>query len=86
MHDMQINIPPRPTDHRARYNGWNLDERWAIVEKTWNGKSFDVVEEQTVPLRGERLIVAFIGGKSDQIALEFQQQADGSGMCGLILH
>ena len=39
--------PPRPTDHRARYNGWNYDERWAVKQPVWNGTNFDIVEEPT---------------------------------------
>lgn len=74
----QINTPPRPTDHRARYNGWNLDERWAISEYNWTGAEYDFVYEQTIPRRGERPVIAFLGGSvaaKDAVALQFAQQA-----------
>lgn len=50
-----------------------------VPEKTWNGSSFDIEEVQTVPKRGERPVVAFIGGEGDAVAVQFQQQANSSG-------
>lgn len=73
---LMIKIPPRPTDHRARYNGWNFDERWEVTDFNWDGEKFDFVTKQVIPRKGERPIIAFIGGKTpDSIAVQFVKQA-----------
>lgn len=72
---LMIPTPPRPTDHRARYNGWNLDARWEVAEYNWTGTEYDFVREQVSPQRGERPVIAFLGGASkDTVALQFAQQ------------
>jgi hypothetical protein len=78
---LQINTPPRPTDHRARYNGWNLDKRWEITEYNWTGTEYDFVREQTIPQRGERPVIAFLGGSASKktVALQFAQQSGEAG-------
>lgn len=68
-----IPSPSRPTDHRARFNGWNKDPRWVQPEITWNGSSYDVVEVPTVEKNGERPVVAFVGGAGSDIAIQFVQ-------------
>jgi hypothetical protein len=74
----QINIPPRETDLRARYNGWNFDPRWEFRDIVWNGQHYDITDKQTVAKPGERPIVAFVGGKGNEdnnnLALQFVQQ------------
>lgn len=79
---LMINIPPRPTDYRAKFNGWNLDRQYNTAEKIWNGTSFDIIATQTEPKRGERPVIAFIGGQSDQIGIQFEQQLEGGGLAG----
>lgn len=74
-----ISAPPRPTDHRARYNGWNFDERWQVVDYIWKGSEYDVITQQTVPRRGERPVVAFLGGDDETVSLQFVQQTAKSG-------
>ena len=68
-----IPSPSRPTDHRARFNGWNKDPRWVEPEITWNGSSYDVVDVPTVDKRGERPVVAYVGGAGSDIAIQFVQ-------------
>ena len=42
---LQIQGPPRRTDHRARYNGWNFDDRWSEDVPEWNGSSYDMTQD-----------------------------------------
>jgi hypothetical protein len=80
-HPVQINTPPRPTDHRARYNGWNMDERWGVTDYNWTGTEYDFVTHQSVPKRGERPVIAFLGGSASgsSVALQFAQQSGEAG-------
>jgi len=70
---LMIPSPSRPTDHRARFNGWNKEPRWLQPEITWNGSTYDVVDIPTVDKKGERPIVAFVGGAGSDIAVQFVQ-------------
>jgi hypothetical protein len=64
-------IPNRNVDHRARFNGWNYDERWIVKESVWNGTDYDLIEYPTSSLPGQRPIVANYGGPGDAIAIQF---------------
>ncbi len=61
-------------DHRARFNGWNLDERWIEPETVWNGVSYDIKEVPTTALPGQRPIVALYGGPGDNVAVQFVER------------
>jgi hypothetical protein len=83
---LMIKTPPRNTDHRARFNGWNMDERWCLTDYNWNGSQYDFVSDQVSvgPRKGERPVIAYLGGqsgsdKSTSVALQFAQQTVGNG-------
>ncbi len=71
--------PPRPCDHRAHVNGWNLDERWGIqdVDMQWTGDKYENVATGQ-KMKGQRPVVAFVGTDSiaDAVAVEFVSGAD----------
>lgn len=73
---LMIPIPPRTTDHRARYHGWNLEERWAHVEFNWDGQTYDFQfdPQQQPVLPSERPVVAFVGGEGDYVGMDFVQR------------
>ena len=71
----KIPTPPRTADHRARFNGWNLDERWIEPEMVWNGVSYDICEVPTTSLPGQRPIVALFGGPGDKAAVQFVERS-----------
>jgi hypothetical protein len=78
-----VPIPPRECDHRARYNGWNLDERWDIanVDMQWTGNSYENVALPGRKQKGQRPITVFIGAlgseKSTTSAIQFVSANDG---------
>ena len=57
-------MPPRPVDHRARFDGWNLDPRWREAQTVFDGQKYDMIFEQTTPLKGERPIIGWFGGNT----------------------
>lgn len=64
-----IPLPPRPVDHRARFDGWNLSSRYTEdPEIAWNGTSYDKVNS---PLKGQRPIIAYVAGPGSDIAVQF---------------
>lgn len=72
--NLMIQLPRRETDHRAKFDGWNLDSRWDSKEAIWNGTSYENPEPQTVPRYGDRPIVAFVGGAGSEVAVEFAER------------
>jgi len=60
--NLLLRTPVREVDHRARFNGWNFDERWKVPDLQWDGTKYDIVTEPTVALPGQRPILATIGG------------------------
>ena len=58
-------------DHRARFDGWNFDERWEETELKWLGEGYEVIEKPTVAKKGQRPIVAYCGGPGGKIAVQF---------------
>ncbi len=59
-----IKVPSRAIDHRARFDGWNLDERWIGAPEG----HFDAVTDEYINVnaadqksKGQRPIVAFVG-------------------------
>lgn len=66
-----IPVPERPVDHRARFDGWNLDPRWEAPEIIWTGEKAIINDKPTTPQKGQRPIVAFIGGPGEQVAVQF---------------
>lgn len=70
-----VPLPPRDCDHRARFDGWNLDPLWqaGVPDRVWDGKNY-VFDKNPLPARGHRPIVAYIGGESDLCAVEFLQK------------
>lgn len=71
----QIPIAPRACDHRARFDGWNLDPTLTspAPEKYWDGKKFIILDNPPSAI-GLRPIVAFVGGSSETTAVEFVEQ------------
>lgn len=72
-----VPIPPRDCDHRARFDGWNLDPLWqtGAPERKWDGKKY-LENEHPSPAKGHRPIVAFVGGDSAVCAVEFVQNEE----------
>lgn len=66
-----IAVPERPVDHRARFDGWNFDPRWEEPEVIWTGEKAQVNDGPTVPKKGQRPIVAYVGGPGDRVAVQF---------------
>lgn len=58
-------------DHRARFNGWNLEEKWKNDEIEWVGDRFEVQTPQ--PLPGQRPVVVTYGGPGNQAAVQFSE-------------
>jgi hypothetical protein len=58
---LKVPIPPRPVDHRARFDGWNFDPRWNQNQASWDGKKYHRATEQTVAAKGDRPITGFFG-------------------------
>jgi hypothetical protein len=48
-----------------------LDPRWQQQNEVWNGSQYEIVGQPTDPLKGQRPIVAFVGGPIDITALQF---------------
>jgi hypothetical protein len=71
---LMIQLPQRETDYRAKFDGWNLDNRWDFKESVWNGSTYNNPEPQTVPRNGDRPIVAFVGGAGSDLAVEFAER------------
>lgn len=66
-------LPPRPCDHRSRFNGWNLDPRWQSTSVEWNGESYTTKHpEEQEPAAGQRPIAAIVGGPGAQVAVQFK--------------
>lgn len=79
-----IPVPDRPVDHRARFDGWNFDPRWAEPEVKWNGTSYDVSEKPTAAAKGQRPIVAYVGGPGSEAAVQFvesNKKIVGANIC-----
>lgn len=66
-----IPVPDRPVDHRARFDGWNFDPRWEEPEIEWTGNSYSVSDKPTVAAKGQRPIVAYVGGPGSTVAVQF---------------
>ena len=66
-----ITVPARAVDHRARFDGWKLDPRWDSpgVFMKWDGKKYNFEKSDTG--KGQRPIVAFVGGDSKAVAVQF---------------
>jgi len=73
--NLLIPVPPRPSNHMARYNGWNKNPKWRAKEMTvWNGKEYQF-EDPNFFARSNRHVVAFVGGatKPDTLAVQFAE-------------
>lgn len=75
--NLLIPSPPRPVDHRARFDGWNQDPRWKDSSLSWTGSSYDVKNVSDGVSTGERPITAFIGGKGNTVAVQFVESSRG---------
>lgn len=80
----QIPTPPRSVDHRARFNGWNLDERWKTNEIKWTGSEYNVEDIAAASRKGQRPVVAFVGSIGDTAAIQFVESA--SKVVGKYVH
>jgi len=82
--NLMIKTPARGVDHRARFDGWNLDPRW-IDQPEGHFDADDKWHEVNGPnqeSQGERPIVAFVGGPGAHCAIQFSQRKDGAGIVG----
>jgi len=72
---LMVPLPPRPVDHRARFDHWQDDERWRVAEPVWNAESgaYDV-HDRPVATKGDRPIAAFIGGNHSKLAIQFVER------------
>ena len=66
-----IPIPPKEVDHRAKYNGWNHDERWKDTAVEWTGQSYSITTDPIGHAKGERPIVAIYGHTGKEVSLQF---------------
>lgn len=57
-----IRTPSRPVDHRARFDGWNYDDRWNVPDLQWDGVKYNVSTVPSEALPGQRPLLAAIGG------------------------
>lgn len=71
-----ITTPPRPVDHRARYDGWNLDERWITDDMVWNGSNYVQETAPTQALPGQRPVLAVVAGPGADVAVEFVERSN----------
>ena len=71
---IQIPVPPRSCNHFARFNGWNLDERFKQPTREWNGTSY-IHSNPTESARAERAIVVLVGDASqaDTLSVQYAQ-------------
>lgn len=79
-----IPVPDRPVDHRARFDGWNFDPRWEEPEIKWTGSSYSVNDKPVTPAKGQRPVVAYIGGPGDAVAVQFvesNKRIVGANVC-----
>lgn len=84
----QITIPPREVDHKARFKGWNLDERWNVIEREWKGDHYLLTETQTEPKPAQRSILAFVGDDNNKVAVQFvekNKEIVGMDSCSFLL-
>jgi hypothetical protein len=74
---LQISIPPRPVTHQARFNGWNNDPRFKSIRSnppTYDGKTYTSLQEEDFPnKRGERPVMAIVGGPGKHCAIQFSE-------------
>jgi len=68
---ISIPCPPREVNPRARFNGWRLDQNLGETDLAWNGKTYDYSEKALEPGVGQRPIVAFVGAKGGDVAVQF---------------
>eukprot|EP00597_Dinobryon_sp_UTEXLB2267_P007633 CAMPEP_0170082640 /NCGR_PEP_ID=MMETSP0019_2-20121128/18161_1 /TAXON_ID=98059 /ORGANISM="Dinobryon sp., Strain UTEXLB2267" /LENGTH=403 /DNA_ID=CAMNT_0010297579 /DNA_START=203 /DNA_END=1414 /DNA_ORIENTATION=+ len=61
--NLLIPSPPRPADHRARFDGWNFDPRFKQPKLVWNGDRCNL-QEQTEAEPGQRPVAVFIGDET----------------------
>lgn len=70
-----IPVPKRDeVDHRARFDGWNLDERWHETNYEWKGDRYEESKSWATPLMGSRPVGAFVGegsSKDTPLAVQF---------------
>lgn len=74
--NLLIATPPRPVDHRARYDGWNLDERWITEDMVWNGTNYVQETTPTDVLPGQRPVLAIVAGPGAEVAVEFVERGN----------
>jgi hypothetical protein len=74
---LMIKVPTGVIDHRARFDGWNLDERWIGTPEG----HFDAITDEYIEVnaanqksKGQRPIVAFVGGAGAQCAVQFVER------------
>jgi len=69
---LMVPVPPRPADHRNRFDGWQNDDRHRSTHAVWNSttNAFDKMD-RPVASKGARPVVAFIAGQNDKIAVQF---------------
>eukprot|EP01038_Epipyxis_sp_PR26KG_P005163 gene5163-7188_t len=71
-----IRSPPREVDHRARFDCWRTDPRWKVGRAKWNGQHYDLQNfPHDGPLKGQRPIVAFVGGDTHAVAVQFVENS-----------
>eukprot|EP00607_Mallomonas_marina_P003299 CAMPEP_0182428482 /NCGR_PEP_ID=MMETSP1167-20130531/23056_1 /TAXON_ID=2988 /ORGANISM="Mallomonas Sp, Strain CCMP3275" /LENGTH=396 /DNA_ID=CAMNT_0024611417 /DNA_START=101 /DNA_END=1291 /DNA_ORIENTATION=+ len=66
-----ISTPAREVDHRSRYDGWNLEGRWFTDDMVWNGVQYRKEVAPTEAERGQRPVLAIVGGEGADISVEF---------------
>jgi hypothetical protein len=82
--NLVIKTPQRGVDHRARFNGWNLDPRWIEMPEGHFDENDQWVDKNGADQEsaGQRPIVAFVGGAGSHCAIQFAQRKDGAGIVG----
>lgn len=59
-----------------------MDKEDNQYDKIWNGSTYEFVKSDASPKKGERPIVAYIGGDSNKIGVQFEQlRSNNAGKC-----
>jgi hypothetical protein len=71
---LKIQIPPVEVVPLARFDGWKYDQRYShseYVETNWNGSNYTISYKPLEGGKGQRPIVAYIGGAGSDVHSQF---------------
>lgn len=79
---LMIPVPARKCNHKARFNGWNLESRFKEASREWDGEKYIHNDEPTHSERGQRPIVVLVGGTPNSDALDVQYAQNEGAVVG----